>query len=441
MTTNKITGSDIPKAFGVEDTKTLMDSVWKESRAIRDYTDLPSETPVSEWGEQLMNYEPALNEFVNALVTRIGLVVIHHKILNNPLAMFKKGQMPLGQTIEDIYTDMAKSVAYDIDESESDVFKRTESDVKVLYHSRNRKDKIKATISEDNLQNAFTSWEKLGSFVASILQSMYNRNNDDEFRYMKLVLDTAISKAKVKIVKVPKPDSPENGAKIATILKEYSNNLEFNSREYNGAGVKTRSTKDDQFLLLTSKADAFLSVNVLASAFNMDKADFLGHKVMIDKLENTPNLVGLLIDRDFFMVYDQKFKMANIYNPSGLWTNYFLHVWQIMSATLFANAVAFVYDDATNPVKDVTDIVLSPVDVTIKAGESVDYTVVVKTSVDSVSKEYTIKTDNAKATFEGNKLTTDGALTSGTKITVTAEAKSVESDGSKTTGTATVTIE
>lgn len=438
---SNLTGKDIAKAMGVDSIKDIADATWNDSSLLQDYTDLPSETGVSEWGKQLLKYQPAMNEFVDTLVTRIGLVILQQKVLTNPLAVFKNGEFTMGKTIEEIFVDIASSVMYDMDEAETDVFKRTIPSVKVLYHERNRQDKIKATVTRDNLRSAFTSWTTLGNFIGSIIQSMYNRNNDDEFKYMKLLLDTAVQNSNIKIVKVPKPTSTDAGYQIATKLKEYSNKMTFNSRDFNGAGVMTRSGKEDQFLLLTAEANAFLDVNVLSAAFNMNKADFDGHNVMIDSLANTPNLVGLIIDRDFFRVYTQLFEMTQQYNPSGLWTNYWLHVWQVMSASLVANATAFVYDDGTTPVKDVTSIVLSPLATNAKPNTTVSYTVVVKTSDDSIPKGYKLTTSDAKATVAGDVITLDTTLVSGTEITVTATADHEEADKSHTKGTATITIE
>ena len=44
------------------------------------------------------NYEPAKNEFLNALVNRIGMVLINSKVWQNPLAQFRK-ELALGDTV------------------------------------------------------------------------------------------------------------------------------------------------------------------------------------------------------------------------------------------------------------------------------------------------------------------------------------------------------
>lgn len=417
----------------------VADAVRNDIPALRAGTDLPSETDIRKWHEQLDKLDGGTNAFINALVMRIGRTIIRSKVLTNPLAMFKKGQFPLGKTIQEVFVDIAKVNKYDMAKSETDVFKRTTPDVHAMYHHVNREEQIPATITREKLLNAFTSWDELGSFIASILQSMYNANNVTEFQYMKILLDEATEKSKIKVVKVPAPTSPENGLQISTAIKKYSNRLIFPSRQYNGAGVMTLSAKDDQFLLVTGDTDAYLDVNVLANAFNMNKADFMGHKVMIDFLENTPNLVAILIDRDFFMVYDQLLEITNQYNGMGMWTNYWLQIQQVMSASLFANAVAFKYETDDDKIPDISSVVISPVNKEATAGDSVDYTVVVKKVDEMVDGSWTITTSDTTLTVDKNVVTIP-ADHAGGQVTVTATANHKETDGSQQKGIATLTI-
>lgn len=442
MAQSRISGKEIVKMLGEKSVQDVMDNIWESSPTLQEYTDLPSSDTVGNFAKQLFTSPRAVNEFVNVLLNRIGLVILKTKSLTNPLAPFKKGAMPLGMTIEEIFVDMAKSTKYDMASSANDVFAINAPDVKAYYHVRNRRDKIPTTITEENLRSAFTSWSTLGSFLASQITAMYNRNNVDEFKYMKLLLDQSIQRGNMTVVKVPKP-ADGNGKAIITTIKQYSNNLTFPSRLYNGAGVMTQSAKDEQDLFLTSASDAFLDVDVLSAAFNMSKADFMGHKHMIDSLSSTPNLVGILVDRDFFMVYDTLFKMASNYNGSGLYWNYWLHVWQVMSTSLLANAVAFVYEDADHPVKDVTSVVVSPNTLSAKAGTTQQFTSIVKTTSEAIPQTGTWSLENNKKTTtidETGKVTIGSDETVGSAITVKFTADHKESDGTYTSGTATLTI-
>ena len=114
--------------------------------------------------------------------------------------------------------------------------------------------------------------------------------------------------------------------------------------------------------------NAQYDVNVLASAFNMEKADFMGKLELIDDWttfdnerfdviraesdmleEVTPeelallaNVKAVLVDEDWFQVYDNNIKFTEKYVASGMYWNYFLNTWKIFSNSPFANAVVFV---------------------------------------------------------------------------------------------------
>ena len=72
------------------------------------------------------NYEPAKNEFLNALVNRIGLVLINSKIWQNPLAKFRK-ELPLGDTVEEVFVNLIKGHEYNVDKAEDEVLKHIPS--------------------------------------------------------------------------------------------------------------------------------------------------------------------------------------------------------------------------------------------------------------------------------------------------------------------------
>ena len=59
--------------------------------------------------KNLTEYRPAYNEFENALVNRIGMVVGRSKSWTNPLSEFKKGLLTFGDTIEEYQVGLLKA--------------------------------------------------------------------------------------------------------------------------------------------------------------------------------------------------------------------------------------------------------------------------------------------------------------------------------------------
>lgn len=333
-----------------------------------------------EIGAIIMDYVPLQNEFITALVNRIGRTILTSKMYENPWAMFKKGVLDFGETIEEIFVDIAKPFEFDPAVAENEVFKRVTPEVRTAFHTLNYQKFYKTTIYQEQLRTAFLSWDGITSLIAGIVDSMYKGANYDEFLTMKYMLARHILNGRVTPISVGAVNA--NTAKTAvTTIKGVSNAITFLSPDYNVAGVRNNTDKNNQYLLVDSRFDAMFDVEVLASAFNMDKAEFAGHRILVDSFgsldierlgelfKNDSNyhefsqdelnelnaVPAVLVDRDWFMIYDMLNQFTENYNGQGIYWNYFYHVWKTFSVSPFANAVAFVEG---NPA--VTSVTINP---------------------------------------------------------------------------------
>ena len=310
----------------------------------------------------ILQYSIVKNEFVNTLMNKIVLSVVHKKLLNNPLAPLKRGQLPLGQDVEEIHVNRTTGEKYD--PTGADLLTRKKPDAKVAYHRLNRQDVYQVSISDDQLRQAFTSYEALQNFTDAIINSLYSADTDDEFILMKQLVSEAVDKGHVTEVTVPRFADDETGEYNANVLKgitgafrntstymtfagsDFNKYAEVNSDE---SPIRTRSEREDLVLIIRADLETAMDIEVLASAFNMNKAEYLGQRVVVDNFGEDTDVVALLCDRSFFQVYDQMRKTTDFYNPKGLYTNFFHHVWQIMSYSLMVNSAVFKMEAGETP--------------------------------------------------------------------------------------------
>ena len=66
---------------------------------------------IREIGAVIMQFPALQNEFLTALVNRIGRVLITNKMYTNPWAVFKRGTLEFGETIEDHIMSLANVIA------------------------------------------------------------------------------------------------------------------------------------------------------------------------------------------------------------------------------------------------------------------------------------------------------------------------------------------
>nr|DAW99529.1 MAG TPA: Head protein [Caudoviricetes sp.] len=315
-------------------------------------------------GEIIYGTTAFANQFINALVNRIAIVRVQSATFNNPYSILKKGYIEYGETVEDIFVSIAKAVDFNVEKASKREFQRTIPDVRSAFHVMNWRVMYPVTIQDEDLRQAFLSIEGVQNLIAKIVDAVYTAAEYDEFLLFKYLLIKAISHGKMY------PTSIGAGTDLSESAVQFrgtSNLLPFMSSEYNEAGVKTNTPKERQVIFMDAMFNAQFDVNVLASAFNMDKADFMGRLFLIDnwtdfdnerfdiiransdgieevtadELALLANVKAVILDDNWFQVYDNNNKFTEKYVASGLYWNYFYHTWKTVSNSPFANAVVF----------------------------------------------------------------------------------------------------
>lgn len=321
-------------------------------------------------GEVIYGTPAFANQFINALVNRIAIVRVQSATFNNPYAILKKGYIEYGETVEDIFVSIAKAVDFSAEKADKREFQRTIPDVRSAFHVMNWRVMYPVTIQDEDLRQAFLSVDGVQNLIAKIVDSVYTAAEYDEFLLFKYLLIKAISHGKMK------PTSIGAGTDLSEAAVQFrgtSNLLPFMSSEFNESSVKTNTPKDRQVIFMDAMFNAQFDVNVLASAFNMDKADFMGRLFLIDnwtdfdnerfdviransdgieevtteELALLANVKAVILDENWFQVYDNNNKFTEKYVASGLYWNYFYHTWKTVSNSPFANAIVFVTSGAT----------------------------------------------------------------------------------------------
>ena len=417
------------------------------------YVPLATASNIDSVANPILTLDPVKNEFITTMLNKIVMTVLHTKILNNPLAPLKRGTMMMGNTVEELFVNRAKSNAHDPDGAT--LLTRNKPDVKVAYHSINREDTYPISISDDQLTRAFKSYEALRSMINGIIRALYNADSDDEFIFMKSLMSDAVAAGHIVTMEVPDFTSETdavaevetltvtagataNGnvtitldgasktvavttaastaSAVATLIraasfpgwttggtgaavtftaaepgskadpvysagttgatgtfatkvqgarpityaadaltsivgsfKNVSSYMTFAGSSFNRWAavngdtepIRTRTDRKDQVLIIRADLKNAIDLNVLAAAFNLDKADFLARQVEVDNFGADSDIVAFICDKEFFQVYDKLRKITSFMNPQGLYTNYYLHVWQVLSYSLMVNAVAF----------------------------------------------------------------------------------------------------
>lgn len=304
-------------------------------------------------GNALQTYEILRNEFCEALVNRIGKTILEKKLFENKLAKFKSGTVTTQQDVEEIFVEMAKAESsYDKD-GKNPLGRRKPPEVKTLYHRQNRQDCYVVSIGDIDFVRAFRSEETLDSFISSLINSVYSGANYDEWLCMKNLIASYEGYFDYQVESFEE-GRMELAAKffVKTLRKAVNDLTVAPSTKYNAARRNTWSNKNNLALFVHKDVVAEVDVEVLAKAFNMGKTDIEVEIIVMDDFGPLENTFAILVDKDWFRVWDTLSHMEPQRNAHGLFTNYFYHVHQILSASRFKNAVRFTTDAVTDAVEE-----------------------------------------------------------------------------------------
>lgn len=409
-------------------------------------------------GEIILGFQPHLNEFVNALVNRIGLTWVTSRRYSSPLKWAKKGQLENGESVEEIFVNAAEGQPYNVDGNIAEIYKLYSADVRSAFHTLNMQSVYPISINESELRLAFLSRDGVTDLIARKVESLYSGLDYDEYIMTKYVIARLALEGSIKSQSVEAITDEASAKENVQTIKGIVNKFQFFSTDYNVAGVNNHTPIDDLYIITTADFDAVNDVQVLASAFNLDKVEFLGRRVMVDSFSFNANelqrlnkllakdstytafstddlnalatITAFACDREFFQIWDnQGDKFTENYDGIHLKWNEFLHAWRTFSASPFANAVMF----TTTTAPSVTAV-------TINGAETAtaESTIVLTASVsgtDFANRAVTWAISGENATIDQYGRVTFGATATG-QYTVTATSVQTPT----VSGTHTITV-
>lgn len=342
-----------------------------------------------EIGNVISTYEPLANAFINALVNRIARVAITSRLYENPWRALKKGVLELGETIEEVFVQMAEPYQFDPDGAETTLYKRYLPDVKSTFHSMNFQKFYPITVSMQQLRQAFLTEEGVSDLISRIIEQVYTGANYDEFLLMKLTLAIPFLHNQIKSVYLFN-NANEMGQNftdryrmLTAKIIEAGKRFQYFSQDYNIAGVMNYTDPSSLVTVLTPNYSANIDVAVMATAFNVEPTSLSGRIIGVDSFrisdadlkrlkmlltdndgktdpynekilneiitnkdkynEMLDTVAGFMFDEQFEFTYDNLIYMkGDTQNAKGLYDNYFYHIWKTFSISPFANCVALI---------------------------------------------------------------------------------------------------
>ena len=342
-------------------------------------------TDISAFANPILEYPVVYNEFCDVLVNKLVYSQFETMTFNNPLRVLEGDRIPLGYAGEHIYTNPAQARGFNVNDF-AGLLVKYEADVKVEYHTVNSDIQYCVTVARQQLKKAMTSWENLAEFITQLSNSLYNGAYIDMFRYTKNIVSGAYKENRGVIQQISAVSSADTAKACVEKARDLFLNFQLPSVSYNawaknggeGRPITTWTRPEDIVMLVRNDIRAKLDVEVLASAFNIDKATLLGNIITVDNFDSYDDegnkvfdgsaIVGGLFDKAWFKIKTQEFWMDNFYNPNNRTMQYYLNVQRMYNMSLFANGVIFA---TSQPTVVATEVKFIEDSESIKVGDKV----------------------------------------------------------------------
>lgn len=410
----------------------------------RTVPEITTESGIEMISAPLLQYPNLMNEFVNVLVQKIAYSQLETKMFNNPLRILEGDSIPLGAIGEEIMINPAEGRDYDINDF-AGLLKKYEADTKVQYNTINLDEQYPVTIIRQELKKAFQSWGALESYISNITLSLYNGAYIRQYNLTKGLVTNAYRSNAVQIQKISAPTTKELAEQFVIQARTLFLNFQTPSTSYNawykvggyGREIISWSLSNDIVFLIRNDVLAKLDVQVLASAFNVDKTSLMGRIIGVNNFNiynkkhqviyDGSNIIGLIADKSWFRIKEQDMYMEDFRNPNNRSMQYYLNVIKMYQYSYFANAVVFATELPSGVA--VQDITLDKTSVT--NGENLigmtvnpqNTTDEITVSVDSTNTSHVTATIVDKRTL---KVVCDSSVTSPVTLTFNAGSFSKE---------------
>lgn len=400
-------------------------------------------TDIGTFGTPILNNTPVMNEFMSMLVNRIVYTQFMTKYFRNPLQILEGDKIPLGYCGQELYINPAKGRQYNVNDF-AGLLQKYEADVKVQYTAVNMDLQYPVTVSRHKLKQAFVSWDALDSFISELSNSLYNGAYIDEYQFSKGLVSSAFKSNQAQYIKLTAPTTEQTGKAFVKKLRETYLNMKTPSSQFNawakvggyGREIITWSNPEDIIFLIRNDVLSNIDVDVLASAFNIGKADLLGQIIPVDnfdiyaddgtKVYDGSDILGFIGDKSWFRIKRQDMYLDEFYNANNRTWQYYLNLTKMYNYSLFANGVVIATDDPDVDVSSMefveTGTVSAPVEIVVNATKTLHIKTtpfsanetITYTSSDSTEVSVEAGTDNKTCIITGVKAGTGNYITAST---------------------------
>lgn len=296
-------------------------------------------------------FDPNVYDEYGEMIGKLAKTYIRGVNAKNPLAVFDKGRIDNGDTIESIAVGLIESQGYD-PTGATTLANQGEGNIVAQYFKDWLHKTYPVTLRPAQLRKVRPEYadDDVASLGARILGSLDQSAEHEHFVAFKELLKWGATSgsygedgtALVNVGNIETIDGKTDYKGILKKIKDVVEGMSFVNGDYNALGFVKNTLKENIYIVMPYTIKNAIDVDELSGVFNLSKAEIEGKIITTDSTDK----YIYIVDKDAVLSFTRLYEVKSQLNAQGNFWNYFLHTERLMSLCPVFDGVYFEYDVA-----------------------------------------------------------------------------------------------
>ena len=294
-------------------------------------------------------FDPNVYDEYGDMIGKLAKSLIRGVNAKNPLAVFDKGRIDNGDTIENVAIGLIESQGYD-PTGATTLANQGEGNIVAQYFKDWLHKTYPITLRPSQLRKVRPEYaeDDVATIGARIIGSLDQSAEHEHFVAFKELLKWGATEgsygeegtAFVNVGDVELVDGKTDYKGILKKIKDVVEGMSFVNNKYNALGFTKDTLKENIYIVMPYTIKNAIDVDELSGVFNLSKAEIEGKIITTDSEDK----IIYILDKDAVLSFTRLYEVKSQLNAQGNFWNYFLHTERLMSLCTIFDATYFAYD-------------------------------------------------------------------------------------------------
>lgn len=293
------------------------------------------------------DFEPNVYEAYGNMIGKLAKSIIRGVQAKNPLAVFDKGRINNGDTIENVVIGLLESSGYS---DATPLANQGKGNIVAEYYKNWLYKRYSVTIKPDDLRKIRPEYaeDDVASLASRIVGSLDQSAEHEHFIAFKEMLKWGATSgsygesgtALVNVGSVDLVDGKTDYKAILKKIKDVVDGMSFVNGNYNSAQFVKSTLKEDIYIVMPYTIKNAIDVDELSGVFNLSKAEIESKIIVTDSTDK----YIYIVDKNAILSFTRMYEVKTQENAQGNFYNYFLHTDRLMAISPLFDGCFFEYD-------------------------------------------------------------------------------------------------